>query len=545
VRYETLRALNKGSASNADLADKALRTLLHVRTPLDALIPSLLGAGRDVVLTGNPGDGKSHLARHLDDQGQLRGAHFEPDLSASALEDVIEAWSAAAAAGRPALICANEGPLLDALPALEAHPTLGPRAAELRAQLGRLVANRPEELAPEPQLAALVDLADRHLGDPATVERLLETVATDDFLPIDDADRESSPSRNIELLFDAEPRARLAGYFAVAARACGEHVTFRQLWGAVSEAVCGGLSSTQRAQDVRRRRSGAAVWRTPLALLLDAKDPGPISRGLVSGGDPLRVEDLELDERLWRTGGRGVGEWLVDLDSDSLPLPAERWAAGDATGALQDFRDLKLLAAIAHRDGERLLQRLSPAPGAGRAADAELRGELLTGLRRLFIQPSDEGAAPPWLLAGAPLWVSLSYERPAGRGRWERPFVAAAAVAEDDIELLRPVRAPWLRDALGPIPDVCWLRHRPSGVTLRVDAPLRAALRRAATLDGPMVPPDVVVRFLARLSGWEEARWAGAGGACATLASPRGQLYTFDVRPTGTGWAYGVTDVGT
>jgi hypothetical protein len=107
------------------------------------------------------------------------------------------------------------------------------------------------------------------------------------------------------------------------------------------------------------------------------------------------------------------------------------------------------------------------------------------------------------------------------------------------------VRAPWLGRALGPLPDLCWLWHRPSGVSLRIDAELRAGLRRAATLDGPMRPPDVVVRFLARLSGWEEARWAGEGGGCAALTGPRGELYTFDVRPAGEGWAYGATDVGT
>jgi hypothetical protein len=423
---------------------------------------------------------------------------------------------------------------------------LGARAAELRGQLGRLLANRAEELAPEPQLVALIDLADRHLGDPATVERLRETVATDDFLPSDDYDRESSPSRNIELLLDAEPRARLAGYFAVAARACGEHVTFRQLWAAVSEAVCGGMSAPQRAQDVRSRRSRPGVWRTPLSLLLSAKEPGPISKGLAAGGDPLRVEDLELDQLLWRTGGRGGNEWLADIDSASLPLPAERSAAGDVEGALQDFADLKRLAALAHRKGERLLQRLSPqAGGGGRSADAELKEELLLGLRRMFVQAADEGAAPGWLLSGAPLWVSLSYERPAGQGRRARPFVAAAAAAPADIELLRPVRAAWLGAALGPLPDVCWLRHGPSGVSLRVDAELRAALRRAATLSGPLSPPDVVVRFLARLSGWEEARWTGEGGPCAALTAPRGELFSYEVRPTADGWAYGGTDVGT
>jgi hypothetical protein len=94
---------------------------------------------------------------------------------------------------------------------------------------------------------------------------------------------------------------------------------------------------------------------------------------------------------------------------------------------------------------------------------------------------------------------------------------------------------------------VVWLHHRSSGVALRVDGPLLAQLRRAANLDGPLSPPERVVRFLSRLSGWEERRHDGSPGPVAMLSAPRGALVCATVSETvegGGAFAYGASHVG-
>ena len=65
MSYERLRGLYLGLTSNADLTTDHERHVLHVPTKLDELVPRWLAEGKDVTLTGNPGDGKSHLARRL------------------------------------------------------------------------------------------------------------------------------------------------------------------------------------------------------------------------------------------------------------------------------------------------------------------------------------------------------------------------------------------------------------------------------------------------------------------------------------------------
>src|SRR5262249_53075159 len=120
----------------------AARALLHIKTPLEGLIEARVAEGRDVVLTGNPGDGKSHLIRVLQERGALRGASVEPDLSARATPEVVAAWTAARAAKRPFVLGANEGPLVDLLEALVQAPSLSSARDELGAQLRRLLVHR-------------------------------------------------------------------------------------------------------------------------------------------------------------------------------------------------------------------------------------------------------------------------------------------------------------------------------------------------------------------------------------------------------------------
>ena len=538
MSYEYLCSLYYGEGSNADLTSREARERVHVATDLDELVTELLAAGRDVVLTGNPGDGKSHLARRLQDRGALAGAELVSDLSERDTGQVVDAWRAAHAAGRRVLLCGNEGPLRDLMALMRQGHAMPDVSADLEAQVGRLVADDARKLPGEPSAVAVIDLADRSVLGTSLIDGVLRRVSSDEFLPpIGAVAAETSAGRNLMLLQDAEARARLARLIALAGRRLGEHVTFRELWATVAYAVSAAKAPSTLRVELSQSEEG--MWLSPLDNLQNPRGRGRLIEASRAFVDPARVPWPELDEVLWNTGEPSSGQWLCDPPRGE---PPERlWGRGKRDEALDKQRQLKRLVALAHSRGERLvaeLERTAPLPSA--VSDADLLTEVTVGLRRLYLTEREESSAPSWLASGVPLWLGLSYESGAVEAR---PHVAVRAVAPSDFSVRRPARAPWLGGALGPLPEVAWLYHDASGVSLRVEPSLLGALRQAVESTGPMPVPDRVHRFLARIAGWDERSAGQEGGAedFATIEKPRGRVLVAErvVRRGDGGASYG------
>ena len=522
MSYELLTGLYLSESANADLTAPEARARLHLSTPLEDLVAAQVRAGRDVVLTGNPGDGKSHLVRTLLESGRLGSAVLELDLSARPTEEVLEAWQKARDARRAFVLCGNEGPLADLLGQLEGHASLGETGAELRTQLGSLLVQRDADLPHVPRHAVLVDLADRNVVDIALIEAALARVASEDFLPNLGANStETSAGRNLLLILEANCRRRLAHALVAAGRHASEHVTFRQLWGTIAYALTRAKKATALRAELARDAVGLGTL--PLDNLVHDGGRGQVLEAARLFADPARVPDPELEEHLWSTAQPGSGSWLIDDVPISEP-PARLWAVGDRAGALRLQAQLKRLVALAHERGEALIEGLGARKVLPSAlADADLLRLLVGGLRSLYVPPEEEDVAPSWLRSGLPLWVGLSYKAGSPEAR---PHVAVSVRAAAEFEVRRPRRAPWLTDALGPLPEEAWLVHRASGVALHVDAELVATAELAARSSGPLAVPEAVQRFIARLSGWEEQGSAFLAGEdrFAILSQPRGKI---------------------
>lgn len=523
MSYELLRGLYLGQESNADLTSTVDRHLLHIPTSLDVFIPAQLRAGRDVVLTGNPGDGKSHLVRMLQDLDRIDGVAVELDLSARDSQDLVGEWVQHRLAGRALLLCANEGPLTDMLAHLEATPELKEVAAELRGQLGRLVASAPEQLPPEPRHAVLIDLADRNLLSEEMIGSALRRVCDEQFLPPGLEVYDTSAGQNLMLLKQERCRVRLAQILALAGRQLTEHVTFRQLWAAISFSITAGKD--QHTLERERQQDIVGLGTFPLDNLTSGRGQGRLLDAVRRFADPAQAPTPLLDEDLWSEGRPAEGRWWDRHVAEEFDPPAALWARGERSAALARFASLKRLVALCHSAGDQILDRLGAASVElpRTYGEGQLRGLVLEGIRRSYLVASEEVAAPGWLTEGLPLWISNTYRNvPAS----ERPHIAASWLAEEDLQIRYPVRAPWLDGPLGPVQDLAWLVHPPSGSALRLDPPLIAELRRSAGSEGPLAPPERVRRFLARLAGWLEAqpRHPEHPERIAVLKRPRGEL---------------------
>lgn len=104
-----IRDFYRGSSGYADFIDYGYLSKIHVTTSLDSAIIKAVQSGKDVVLTGNPGDGKTHIIRILRERlGKLSvNPVIELDASAMTNKAIYEKWREAKNSSRPFVIAIN------------------------------------------------------------------------------------------------------------------------------------------------------------------------------------------------------------------------------------------------------------------------------------------------------------------------------------------------------------------------------------------------------------------------------------------------------
>ncbi|MDO8655513.1 MAG: DUF4338 domain-containing protein [bacterium] len=220
-----VRLLHKGTSAYADLTDQAFLEAMHVPTELDNVIVECVAAGSDVILTGNPGDGKTHLLRVLEPRLMATGCNPKLLLDASALLDsaVIEAWQEAHASGRPFCAAINEAVLFNLARETEFEPL---RAALAAVKSSVIYADPAVEPIPS---VAVFDLSRRNVLDTSIVTPVVDKlVDTQRLTRCMLCDGNCDAMHAAEYLRDPLLRARLQLLFERVA-AVGNHFTIREL----------------------------------------------------------------------------------------------------------------------------------------------------------------------------------------------------------------------------------------------------------------------------------------------------------------------------
>ena len=104
-----VRDFYRGSSAYADFIATELLSDIHLETRLDSAILSSVLDGKDIVLTGNPGDGKTHIIRMLRDKLLEAGKPITIELDASTLsdEEIFDHWKTAREQHTPFVIAIN------------------------------------------------------------------------------------------------------------------------------------------------------------------------------------------------------------------------------------------------------------------------------------------------------------------------------------------------------------------------------------------------------------------------------------------------------
>ncbi len=275
---EIARTLYKSITSCSDHHTDRVIEQIHIPTPVDDAI--VLGANENkvVIVTGNPGDGKTHLIRRVRDQFPkgLRQDAVKTDANELEDADIVEAIGSALEKRRGLILAINEGILLEIC---EKHRERLPWAADLADRILRPFIYG-EDTAPGRSKIVLLDLNLRNCLGP-TVARAALTKLLD--MVEDDKDSSSSMAENTKRLRHPAVQERVLHLLGSIGQT-GFHATMRELLGFLSYLIAGGVEAEQESPHYAQNAFGLGQ-----GALFDR----------VRELDPIRMPMPFLDDALW------------------------------------------------------------------------------------------------------------------------------------------------------------------------------------------------------------------------------------------------------
>lgn len=448
---------NKHSCYADRLSSEEIESI-HVPTSLEDTVKDWLLAKKDVVLLGNPGDGKTHLIRRI----ESAVARVKPEivLDATAESDyqkLARRWIAASKAGRPFCLAINQGPL-DRLMSVAGKGI--PQFDEVRGQLRSLVYYT--DVPAIPKKALVVDLNLRSVLSPSIVHKalqnILESAVLDACVPVF-GDPSCDASLNRQALLDPQVQERIVRLLGAAAHA-GRHISMRDVQGFLSYLLLGGRSVAEMLRDPSNPRHRY--------FNLCFEGEGELFDAIRDVFEPERVTIPEVDEHLWENTGVHDG-WSFGRPATTPDHLDDSWDLFTGIKRQYFFEHAdggKLLGL--HRDDDSLFFR---ALDGGSTEAEKFLPQVLKAINLFYCPRVHEDGQ------SLRIWGSQIYD-----AHSPRVLVSCYRVQRERFELLVPKLAPWLDKAMDYRSDHLLLRYKDPAngrVALRVDRGMWRALALA------------------------------------------------------------------
>lgn len=420
--------LYRNANSYADRLSLEELDWIHVDLGLDDYIIDAVRDGKQLVITGNPGDGKTFLIQRLRKRLESEfNAVVITDANACSDAEVLAAWRSCDEYKRAFVVAINEWPLFELRRRARAEGFEPVDEAVRQVQEAVFYGEPPA--APGGRVA-VVDLNLRNVLSPRVTLAAVERLTADRFVA--DLDGPDPASVNVARLRTDRVQDRLAALLDQASRR-GEHTTMRQLMGFIAYLITGGTDSTGRLLSQKDNRY-------LYANLAFEGGEGPLFDLVARAFDPARVTHPVYDEGLWR-GTTDPADWL---DPSDVPLGAAFCNEDDRERC---FRLAKRRFFFEHAHGGELLRAL-PQDEAdfdrvlaeGLQGDVQLVRDMVLAVNR-FYEPDCSKDDDDRLT----LWQSHRYDIQAPSA-----FVALYNEPADGMTVEGPELAPWVSAWLDP-----------------------------------------------------------------------------------------------
>ena len=400
---------------------------IQVDLGLDDYILGCAKEGRQVVITGNPGDGKTFVIERLRQQLLALDAVVITDANACSDAEILSSWRSCDSNNRAFILAVNEWPLFE-LRRQARDEGFAPVDEAVRQVRAAIYFGAPPD--PPKGRVSVIDLNLRNVLAGRVVGAALDRLTDDRFVA--DLDEADPAKTNVERLRTERVKTRLAELLEQAARR-GEHTTMRQLMGFLAYLITGGKDSTGR---IISQGDGQFLY----ANLVFENGVGPLFDLVSRSLDPAVVTHPDIDEELWR-GNTDPADWL---DPTDVPLAPASCAEDEREHC---FRIAKRRFYFEHARGSDLLKFLPPDESEfdrvlseGLEGDPQLVREMVLAINRFF-EPDCSQDENDRLT----LWQSHRYDV-----RAPTAFVALYSQPADAMSADGPSLTEWVESWLPP-----------------------------------------------------------------------------------------------
>lgn len=452
-------AMAGSNVTSDELTNEELERL-HVALPLESFIVDKVKEGFSIVLTGNAGDGKTHLLRRLEKELQEIGAVVEPDATAAMrkghVTPIINSWRKAVSAGKPFCLAANEYPLYQIrIKGKGSLPLLDEVDRQCR---GRLLYSDSSVSSEIKDKVLVIDLSLRNPLASEFAGAMIDKMLSDGALR-SHAEAKIDPvfTRNFERLSEPFVKERLLSLFERLLMR-GHRSTIRELWIILARLFFGGSEDSNKDQSIKS-------WYSSRLFEVDSRFL--ITQLLKEHCDPGQFSHPQWDLFLERQDRDSFENWKFRLPQ--LPIQPEIDE--------QSFTALKRAFYFEHQDGNQVFDLEAPyalnfqkiLKNAGRGDSLE-KEKLVAAINTCYCPIDFHGSRD-----GLMLWIGHRFhEQPT------KSYVACQRIPSSDLTLNLPKLPSYLKDHLVYTPDHFELRYtkKKQSASLLIDFSLYATLSK-------------------------------------------------------------------
>ena len=284
--FDYIKLFYRGSSAYADKIKENFLSQIHIETKLDKAIIDNIKKGKDVILTGNPGDGKTHIIRVV--QKKLgKNVIVELDASTKSNEQIFNAWKSAKDQKLPFLIAINAAVLLNLH---REYPTYEPIDIAYNQMINSICIDADTEV--DTSSVILFDLSKRNNLSKEVVIKAIDKLTSEEFFskctgcPLF---KNCDVHKNRRLMRSEVFQERLC-YIFERVTLQGYHATLRELQSFISYLIFAD-------RDCEKIAKTNGIFEYDLANLV-FKGKGSLFDKVRESFDPIRISHPILDEQI-------------------------------------------------------------------------------------------------------------------------------------------------------------------------------------------------------------------------------------------------------